>query len=135
MKADHQFHPSMTTKLNQPILFLATANAKKSRAFYERLPGLKFVADEPPALVLRVGDLMLRIQKVDRVSAAPYTALGWTVPDIRVAVKNLRDAGVEFERYEGMDQDDDGIWHAPSGAFVAWFRDPDGNVLSLTQFK
>jgi len=119
----------------QPILFLATANAARSRAFYERLPGFTFVADEPPALVFEVGDAMLRIQKVERVHAAPYTALGWAVADIRQAVRDLRDAGVVFERFEGMEQDRDGIWSAPSGAFVAWFRDPDGHVLSLTQFK
>jgi len=123
------------THLNTPILFLATANAKKSRSFYEGDLGLTFVADEPPALVFQVGDSMLRIQKVERVHAAPYTALGWAVSDIRQTVQKLRTAGVTFERYEGMNQDGDGIWHAPSGAFVAWFKDPDGHTLSLTQFK
>ena len=121
-------------RLDNPVLFLATANAERSRAFYERVLGLAFVADEPPALVFRVGDRMLRIQKVDRVHAAPYTALGWAVSDIRRTVRALRAEGVVFRRYEGMNQDDDGIWPAPSGAFVAWFQDPDGHVLSLTQF-
>ena len=123
------------TQLDKPVLFLATANAERSRAFYERVLGLTFVADEPPALVFQVGDSMLRIQKVDRVHTAPYTALGWAVSDIRQTVNRLREAGVVFERYEGMNQDSDGIWSAPSGALVAWFRDPDGHVLSLTQFK
>ena len=121
--------------LQNPIVFLATANAKRSRAFYERVLGLDFVADEPPALVFQVGHSMLRIQKVDHVQPALYTALGWAVLDIRRTVQDLRGAGVEFQRYEGMKQDDDDIWLAPSGAFVAWFRDPDGHVLSLTQFK
>jgi catechol 2,3-dioxygenase-like lactoylglutathione lyase family enzyme len=121
--------------LDKPVLFLATANAKQSRAFYGSVLGLTFVADEQPALVFQVGDSMLRIQKVERVHAAPYTALGWTVSDIRQTVKRLHAAGVVFERYEGMDQDADGVWHAPSGAFVAWFKDPDGNTLSLTQFQ
>lgn len=121
-------------RLDNPVLFLATANAEQSRAFYERVLGLTFVADEPPALVFRVGDAMLRIQKVERVQAAPYTALGWAVSDIRRTVQDLSAAGVVFQRYDGMNQDGDGIWHAPSGAFVAWFRDPDGHVLSLTQF-
>ena len=120
--------------LDEPILFLATANPERARAFYQDLLGLEFVADEPPALVFRVGDRMLRIQKVERVHAAPYTALGWVVADIRQTVHRLRAAGVEFQRYEGLKQDTDGIWPAPSGAFVAWFRDPDGHVLSLTQF-
>jgi catechol 2,3-dioxygenase-like lactoylglutathione lyase family enzyme len=122
------------TPLNNPVLFLATANVERSRVFYERVLGLAFVADEPPALVFRVGDRMLRIQKVERVHAAPYTALGWAVSDIRRAVRELRAAGVAFQRYEGMNQDGDGIWPAPSGAFVVWFQDPDGHVLSLTQF-
>ena len=121
--------------LDKPILFLATANAERSRDSYQRVLDLAFVADEPPALVFRVGDSMLRIQKVERVQPAPYTALGWAVLDIRQAVRHLRAAGVLFQRYGGMKQDDDGIWPAPSGAFVAWFLDPDGHVLSLTQFK
>ncbi len=121
-------------RLDNPVLFLATANAEQSRAFYERVLGLTFVADEPPALVFRVGDAMLRIQKVERVHAAPYTALGWVISDIRRTVHDLSAAGVVFQRYDGMNQDGDGIWHAPSGAFVAWFQDPDGHVLSLTQF-
>ena len=122
------------THLDNPVLFLATANPERSRAFYEGLLGLEFVADEWPALVFRVGDRMLRIQKVDEVHTAPYTALGWSVSDIRKVVQDLRAAGVVFRRYEGMNQDGDGIWQAPSGAFVAWFQDPDGHVLSLTQF-
>jgi catechol 2,3-dioxygenase-like lactoylglutathione lyase family enzyme len=131
--ADPYASPMM--HLDKPILFLATADAKKSRAFYEEALGLTFVADEPPALVFRAGESMLRIQKVERVQCAPYTALGWAVPDIRKTVQHLRRAGVVFLRYEGMNQDADNIWHAPSGAFVAWFQDPDGNTLSLTQFK
>ena len=122
-------------RLDNPILFLATANVERAREFYERVLGLEFVADEPPALVFRVGASMLRIQKVERVHATPYTAMGWAVSDIRRTVHDLCLAGVVFQRYEGMNQDDDEIWHAPSGAFVAWFRDPDGHVLSLTQFK
>jgi catechol 2,3-dioxygenase-like lactoylglutathione lyase family enzyme len=121
--------------LNKPVLFLATANAGRSREFYERLLGLTFVADEPPALVFQVGLSMLRIQKVDHVHKAPYTALGWAVPDIRQTVHHLRAAGVAFQRYQGLEQDDDAIWLAPSGALVAWFHDPDGHTLSLTQFK
>ena len=121
--------------LDKPILFLATANPERSRAFYERVLGLSFVADEPPALVFQVGHLMLRIQKVDRVHTVPYTVLGWAVPDIRQTVRHLREAGVAVQRYAGMTQDGEGVWHAPSGALVAWFQDPDGHTLSLTQFK
>jgi len=125
----------MMTPLNRPILFLATANPERSREFYERVLGLAFVADEPYALVFQVGETMLRIQKVEQVLAAPYTALGWAVADIRRTIRDLNAAGVAFQRYEGLNQDEGGIWQAPSGTLVAWFRDPDGYVLSLTQFK
>ena len=124
-----------TSQLENPVLFLATANADLAKDFYQRVLGLVFVADEPPALVFQVGHSMLRIQKVAHVQPAPYTALGWSVSDIRRTVRHLQSVGVTFQRYEGMPQDQDGIWPAPSGALVAWFRDPDGHVLSLTQFK
>ena len=119
--------------LNKPMLFGATANAERSREFYERVLGLEFVSEDPFALVFRIGESMLRIQKVKEVRVLPYTALGWEVSDIRQVVRDLRAAGVEFQRYEGLGQDSDGIWSAPSGALVAWFKDPDGHVLSLTQ--
>jgi catechol 2,3-dioxygenase-like lactoylglutathione lyase family enzyme len=122
------------THLDNPVLFLATANAERSRAFYEGVLGLAFVSDEPLALVFKVGGRMLRIQKVERVITAPYTAFGWAVSDIRQTVRDLFSAGVTFQRYQGMNQDDDGIWQSPSGALIAWFQDPDGHVLSLTQF-
>lgn len=122
------------TQLDNPVIFLATANAERSRAFYEGTLGLTFVADEPPALVFRVGERMLRIQKVDRVVVAPYTALGWAISDIRQTVRDLHSAGITFLRFPGMNQDSDGIWQAPSGVLIAWFQDPDGHVLSLTQF-
>jgi catechol 2,3-dioxygenase-like lactoylglutathione lyase family enzyme len=122
-------------QLDKPMLFLATANAERSRAFYERVLGLTFVADEQFALVFHVGPSTLRIQKVDRVQTLPYTALGWVVADIHLTVRGLSEAGVAFERFEGVNQDSEGIWQAPGGTRVAWFRDPDGHVLSLTQFE
>src|SRR5262245_37111027 len=121
--------------LDKPMLFVATANAEKSRTFYERVLGLEFVADEPYALVFQVGRSMLRIQKVDKVPRIPFTLLGWEVADIRGVVRRLSADGVTFARYEGLGQDGDGIWLSPGGARVAWFQDPDGNTLSLTQFK
>src|SRR4051812_1655848 len=113
------------THLSKPVLFLSTANSERSRAFYKQVLGLTFVADEPSALVFQVGDSMLRIQKVVQVHTAPYTALGWAVSDIRRTAYQLSKAGAVFERYPGVNQDGDGIWQAPSGALVAWFRDPD----------
>jgi catechol 2,3-dioxygenase-like lactoylglutathione lyase family enzyme len=123
------------TPFDKPILFLATEDAERSQAFYERVLGMACVADERYALVFRVGDSMLRIQKVERVARASYTVLGWAVGDIRSTVAALSKAGVAFRRYEGLDQDEIGVWHSPNGALVAWFEDPDGNTLSLTQFR
>ena len=77
---------------------------------------------------------MVRITAVDRPCAAPYTVLGWAVPDIDAVVGRLAARGVGFTRYDGMGQDRHGIWTAPGGARIAWFPDPDGNNLSLTQF-
>ncbi|MGH7318119.1 MAG: VOC family protein, partial [Candidatus Rokuibacteriota bacterium] len=78
---------------------------------------------------------MLRVSRVDKVAVAPYTVLGWTVDDIGVSIDNLKQKGVVFERFEGFPQDERGIWTAGDGTRVAWFRDPDGNLLSLTQFR
>ena len=76
---------------------------------------------------------MIRIAKVQEFQPAPYTVLGWEVQDIRRTVTELRDSGVAFEKYPFVDDQELGIWSSPSGAKIAWFKDPDGNVLSLTQ--
>ena len=123
------------TPLIKPMLFLATANAAKAREFFEKMLGLQFESEDFAALVFRVGGSMLRIQKVKEVRKAQYTSLGWEVEDIHATVKQLRASGVVFQRYEGVEQDEDNVWRSPSGAQVAWFEDPDGNILSLTQFK
>lgn len=121
-------------KLDTPILFAATTNSKRSRKFYEESLGLEFVSDDPYALVFRTGQLQLRIQKVNRKPKIKYTVLGWVVTDIQKAVRRLSKAGVEFMRYDGLDQDAEGVWQAPRGARVVWFRDPDDNTLSLTEY-
>ena len=77
---------------------------------------------------------MLRVSKVESFEPVPFTVLGWEVPEIREAVKSLAYHGIVFQRYPGMLQDELGIWHSPGGARVAWFKDPDGNTLSLTEF-
>ncbi len=119
--------------LNTPMLFAATTDAKRSRAFYEKVLGLKFVSDDQFALVFEVGGLSLRIQKVPSKPKLEYTVLGWMVKDIQAEVRRLTKAGVKFSHYEGMGQDPSGVWRSPSGAQIAWFSDPDGNTLSLTQ--
>ncbi|MEP6703459.1 MAG: VOC family protein [Acidobacteriota bacterium] len=114
--------------------FVATANAEKARGFYEHVLGLEFVSDEPYALVFNSNGTTLRIQKVSDVSVAPYTALGWHVIDIASAIGHLKTRGVEFMIIDGFGQDELGIVTFPGGAKVAWFKDPDGNTLSLDEF-
>jgi catechol 2,3-dioxygenase-like lactoylglutathione lyase family enzyme len=116
-----------------PIAFVATTDPARARAFYERTLGLAFVADEGFALVFDLAGTMLRVTRVDRLRPHPFTVLGWRVDDAAAAAGGLAAAGVTFERFPGLDQDDLGIWTAPSGARIAWFRDPDGNLLSVTQ--
>ncbi len=116
------------------ITFITTRDAARARAFYETVLGLRLLADEPAALVFDAHGVMLRIAKVQQVVRVPNTVLGWKVADIAATVEGLRQKGVEFQRYEGMRQDVLGVWTSPSGARVAWFLDPDGNTLSLTQF-
>ncbi len=114
--------------------FVATKKPALARKFYEKSLGLKFVSDEPFAIVFDANDIMLRVSKVKNLVTARHTVLGWEVSDIRAEIKRLAKKGVRFERFEGLGQDEAGIWTSPSGAQIAWFRDPDGNTLSLTQF-
>jgi catechol 2,3-dioxygenase-like lactoylglutathione lyase family enzyme len=119
------------------VTFIPTADAVKARAFYESVLGLRLVTDEKPfALVFDANGIMLRVTPVHgEHKPTPSTILGWSVESIDATVERLAAAGVEFLRYPGLnDKDLRGIWTSPSGARVAWFHDPDGNVLSLTQF-
>ncbi|HXJ20754.1 MAG TPA: VOC family protein [Polyangia bacterium] len=115
------------------MAFLATLDGRRARAFYEKTLGLQVVSDDDFALAVDTGGTMLRIQKVASFAPHAFTALGWEVPDIERSVGEITAAGIPFERFPGLGQDDRGIWRAPSGARVAWFKDPDGNLLSLTQ--
>jgi catechol 2,3-dioxygenase-like lactoylglutathione lyase family enzyme len=117
------------------MAFSATTDADRAKEFYRDKLGLKLVSDEGFALVFDAGGTMLRVQRVKEVSEAKYTALGWQVPDIVAKVEELEAAGVKFEHYGMPGQDEKGIWTPPGAtAKVAWFKDPDGNILSLTQF-
>ena len=117
------------------ISFVATEEPAEAREFYEKTLGLKFVSDDPFAIVFDVGGTMLRVQKVEELVPAGYTVLGWEVADIRAEIKKLSKRGVRFERFGGLPQDELGVWTSPAGGKIAWFKDPDGNILSLTQFK
>lgn len=116
------------------MAFVATADAARARGFYGDVLGLRFVSDEPFALVFDSSGVPLRVQKVATVTPAAYTVLGWSVPDIGATMERLRASGVRFESFGLPGQDESGVWTADDGTRVAWFKDPDGNVLSLTQF-
>ncbi len=116
------------------IAFVATTDPRRAKAFYRDTLRLHLVSEDSFALVFDVAGTMLRVTTVQEVATAPYTVLGWQVPNIAVIVKSLQSAGVTLERYRGIPQDSLGIWTSPSGAKVAWFKDPDGNTLSVTQF-
>jgi catechol 2,3-dioxygenase-like lactoylglutathione lyase family enzyme len=118
------------------VAFVATKNPVKARAFYEGVLGLRLAEDEQPfALVFDANGIMLRVTAVHEHNPSPFTVLGWDVDSIEDTVERLTAAGVEFQRYTGINEGDPtGIWTAPGGARIAWFKDPDGNVLSVTQF-
>ena len=113
--------------------FVATTNAARSKAFYQGTLGLRLLSDDQFALAFDSNGIQLRVQKVEKVQPPPFTVLGWEVANIRQTVTGLTKAGVVFERYEFLAQDDLGIWKAPSGTNVAWFKDPDANLLSLAE--
>ena len=117
------------------IAFVATLDPSRARAFYARTLGLRLLSEDDFALTFDAGGTMLRVATVQTLQPVGYTVLGWIVPDVARAVRALVKRGVAFSRYAWMPQDDLGIWSAPSGARVAWFSDPDGNTLSLTELE
>ena len=123
---------SLTT--TEPLAFIPTNNAAAARNFYETVLGLHFVSDDDFALVFRVGptQTMLRVVRVGAFTPAEFTIFGWEVTDIHATIADLKTRGVEFLRIGYFEQDPDGVWTAPGGAQVAWFKDPDGNTLSLS---
>jgi catechol 2,3-dioxygenase-like lactoylglutathione lyase family enzyme len=120
------------------IAFVPTRDPEKARGFYERMLGLEFVSEDSFAVVLRANGVMVRIANVSGAAEFrpfPFTILGWRVVSVEKAVRELGEKGVVFERFPGLKQDKLGIWRSPSGAAVAWFKDSDGNVLSVTEFE
>jgi catechol 2,3-dioxygenase-like lactoylglutathione lyase family enzyme len=112
--------------------FLTTTDYEKARAFYEGKLGFEFVSLDQFALAMRAGKNMIRISKAETFQPAQGTVLGWEVDDVRAAVLWLSSRDVVTEKYAFVPDQELGIWTAPSGAQVAWFKDPDGNVLSIS---
>jgi len=115
------------------IAFVATTEPSRVKAFYRDVLGLLLISEDEYALVFDANGTMLRVAVVREIVLAPFTVLGWQVSDIDATVRGLAAKGVTFERYPWMEQSDLGIWSAPSRAKVAWFKDRDGNLLSVTQ--
>lgn len=115
------------------MAFVSTLDPARAKAFYVGKLGLRLVSEDRFALVFDANGTTLRVSTVRELAPAKYTVLGWEVPDIAAAATALEAAGVNLERYGLPDQDECGIWTAPGGARVAWFKDPDGNTLSISQ--
>jgi catechol 2,3-dioxygenase-like lactoylglutathione lyase family enzyme len=118
---------------SEAVAFLPSEDLERSERFFRGALNLALVSQSPFASVFQVGGSTLRVTKVDDLRPQPFTVFGWLVTDIRGVIRELRTRGTDLARYEGLDQDDDQIWTTPSGDLVAWFQDPDGNLLSITQ--
>ncbi len=116
------------------IALVATAKPDEALVFYRDRLGLELIEDSPYAIVFRAGDTMLRLQRVESFEPHPFTSTGWDVADIGATVAALNAQGITMMTNPYVELDPAGIWTAPDGTRVAWFNDPDGNVLSLTQF-
>ena len=123
-----------TLPTSELIAFMPTTNLAAARVFYEQGLGLPIAGESPIACTFDANGTTLRVIAVEQITPAPYTVLGWNVADIEASIHELAGRGVVFERFEGVDHDELGVWRSPGGARVAWFKDPDGNTLSLTQF-
>jgi predicted enzyme related to lactoylglutathione lyase len=115
------------------VAFVPITDTAKARAFYEGVLGLRFVKDDGFAMVLDANGIMVRAPKMKEVKPAQFTILGWQVTDIENVVRSVEKKGVHFEIFGFFKQDELGIWTAPTGDKVAWFKDPDGNILSVSQ--
>jgi catechol 2,3-dioxygenase-like lactoylglutathione lyase family enzyme len=115
------------------VAFIPTRDAQRARSFYEGVLELRFVKDDGFAMVLDANGIMVRIAKASEFNPAPFTILGWQVSEIEKVAAVLQEKGVQFEIFSFLEQDKLGIWTAPGGDKVAWFKDPDGNMLSISQ--
>ncbi len=119
--------------LAKMMAFVGVSDADAARAFYRDTLGLSLVSEDAFAMAFDVGGVMLRVTPVAAVHPQPHTVLGWQVEDAPSTARRLRAAGVSLERFAFVEQDEDGVWMAPGGAKIAWFKDPDGNLLSITE--
>lgn len=111
--------------------FIPTQDAEKSKHFYGNVLGLKLISDDDFGMEFDANGTRLRIAKVPGYSPYPFTSLGWIVANVAVKAAEMQSKGIVFERYPYFEQDELGIWTSPDGTKVAWFKDPDGNLLSI----
>jgi len=115
------------------VAFVPIRDSARARAFYEGVLGLRFVKDDGFAMVFDANGIMVRAAKMKDFTPAQHTILGWQVSAIDNVVRALNEKGVHFEIFGFFKQDESGIWTAPTGDKVAWFKDPDGNILSVSE--
>jgi catechol 2,3-dioxygenase-like lactoylglutathione lyase family enzyme len=113
--------------------FVPTTNADSARAFYRDILGLTLLSDDEYALEFDANGTLLRVTIVPSLTPQGFTILGWNVPDIYTTIQLLNKKGIECNQFDFLEQDDSGVWKSPGGSKVAWFKDPDGNLLSLTE--
>jgi catechol 2,3-dioxygenase-like lactoylglutathione lyase family enzyme len=113
--------------------FVPTVKPGEARSFYKDILGLKLLSEDHYALEFDANGTLLRVTIVQDFKPQVFTVLGWNVSNIASVIKLLNEKGIVFEKYPFLEQDDSGVWISPGGSKVAWFKDPDGNVLSLTE--
>ena len=114
--------------------FIPTIEPEKARNFYMNVLGLKLVSEDHYGMEFYTNGVLLRVTTVNKLTPQPFTVLGWDVEDLPSMIVSLGKSGIKFEKYNYIEQDNYGIWTAPGGLKVAWFKDPDGNLLSLTEY-
>lgn len=119
---------------DQPLFtFVPVADGDRAKLFYGDVLGLELLEDSPFAVVFRTPGGTLRLARTPDFQPQPFSLIGWVVPDLAADMSDLAAKGVSFEMFEGLPQDEAGVWTVPDGTRICWFRDPDGNLLSLTQ--
>jgi predicted enzyme related to lactoylglutathione lyase len=113
--------------------FIPTIMPEKAKAFYRDVLGLTLLSEDQYALEFDANGVLLRVTTVPSLKPQEFTVLGWNVPDISTLIRQMNNKGIFCETYNFLEQDNMGIWQSPGGSKVAWFKDPDGNLLSLTE--
>ena len=115
--------------------FIPTVNPQEAILFYRDLLGFELMSEDDYAMEFNANGTLLRVTIVDEFVPQPFTILGWNIENLVFTVRQFNNKYIYFEIFDFLEQDDLGIWNSPGGAKVAWFKDPDGNILSLTELE